>query len=115
MDTNNSELSYKKLSKLYSEHFSLGHINKDIGSKFFLISVICNLTKLAKQKNPDVTHWQIINKLAEGSGLPDNFLKGLAIVCGDFSYGCTEFPTFGVKQSEWISKAKEILLEYFPF
>ena len=47
--------------------------------------------------------------------LPEEFLKGLAIVCEDFSYGCTEFPTFGISQKELIPKAKEILNTYMPF
>lgn len=110
-----SDYSFDELRHMYSGYFSLGNLNKDISSKFFLISAICNLTKLAKAKCPDITHWQVIYKLADGMQLPEEFLKGLAIVCEDFSYGCTEFPTFGISQKELIPKAKEILNTYMPF
>jgi hypothetical protein len=54
-------------------------------------------------------------KLSKNLGLPDNFIKGLAIVCEDLSYDCTDFPTFGLKGKEILIKITEILKSYVPF
>lgn len=108
-------MSYNELRRVYDGNFSLGYLNKDIQSKFFLISAICEITRLAKQKKPDVTYWQIVYNISEKSGLPEKFLKGLAVVCEDFSYGCNEFPTFGVEKKNLIPKIQEILNSYLPF
>ena len=48
--------------------------------------------------------------------LPEKFIKGLAIMCEDFMYGCTEFPTFGIKTpAEMATQIGKILHEYLPF
>ena len=52
-------------------------------------------------KNPDVTYYQVVNKLA--------------IMSEDFAYGCKEFPTFGLKPKDMPNKVKEILNKYLPF
>ena len=45
-----------------------------------------------------------------------NFIKGLSIICDDFAYGCTEFPTFGIKTpGEMAKQVQSILSEYLPF
>jgi hypothetical protein len=54
-------------------------------------------------------------KISKNLGLPDEFIKGLAIVCEDLSYDCTEFPTFGLKGKEIVNKIVEILRSYVPF
>jgi hypothetical protein len=54
-------------------------------------------------------------KLSKNLGLPDEFIKGLAIVCEDFSYDCTDFPTFGLKGQDVIKEAVSILKSYIPF
>ena len=80
-----------------------------------LISLICYVTYKSKLKNPDTTHYMIIMKISKNLGLPDEFIKGLAIVCEDLSYDCTEFPTFGLKGKEIVNKIVEILRSYVPF
>lgn len=111
---NMSEISYKSLRNLYSEYFSLGHLNTDINSKFALISLICYITNKLKSKNPDVTYYQVIYKLAS-TLIREETIKGLSIMCEDFSYGCTEFPTFGIKDKDIPAKIKEILSNWTPF
>lgn len=108
-------LSYKQLLQLYSDHFSLGYLNTDFKNKMALISMICYLTYQLKLKKPDVTHYQIVMKMADGLGLPEDFLKGLSVVCDSFGYGCTEFPTFNLTAKEMIKSIKEILSKYIPF
>lgn len=108
------ELSYKSLQNLYSTYFTLGHINTDVNSKFALISLICYITNRLKSKNPDVTFYQVVYKLAS-TKIPEENIKGLSIMCKDFSYGCTEFPTFGISDKDIPNKIKEILSNWTPF
>lgn len=105
---------YEEMQRLYSQYFSLGHINSDINTKFALISLVCYLTEKLKEKKPDVTHYQVLRKLSEGV-VPEDTIKGLAVICSDFAYGCTEFPTFGIDDKNIPAKVKEILLKWLPF
>ena len=113
-------MKFKELQQLYSENFSLGYINagnnrSSIENRFVLISLVDYITYKAKLKNPDVTHYEIIMKLSKNLGLSDNFIKGLSIVCEDFSYQCTDFPTFGLKGQDIIKEAVAILKSCMPF
>lgn len=113
-------MKFKELQRFYSENFSLGYINSghdrsSIEERFVLISLIDFITYKAKLKNPDVTHYEIIMKLSKNLGLPNEFIKGLAIVCEDFAYQCTDFPTFGLKGNDIIKQAVSILKSYMPF
>lgn len=112
MDLNS--VSYDELKRFYSKYFSLGNINVDINTKFALISFICYLTLKIRDKKPNITCYQVIRKIV-GDSFPDNYVIGLTIICEDFSYGCTEFPTFGLKDKEIPGKIKEILLNWLPF
>lgn len=108
------DLSYKELERIYTENFSMGHLNRDINSKFALISLICYITEKLKSRSPDVTYYQIIYKISNGL-LPDKFIKSLAVICSDFSYGCKEFPTFGIPEKDMTKKIREILSDWTPF
>ena len=108
-------MNYKERCNVYNEYFSLGHLNSDIKDKFALISLLCEVTKLAKEKNPDASHYRILYKLNEDLHLPDNFIIGLSIICDDFAYGCKEFITFGLKPKDYITTIKNILSSYTPF
>lgn len=105
---------YNEMQDIYNRYFSLGCLNADINTKFALISLICYITEKVKSKKPDVTHYQIIRKLAEGI-LPEDQVKGLAVLCSDFAYGCTEFPTFGIDDKNVPLKIREILSKWTPF
>ena len=54
-------------------------------------------------------------KLSDKLGLPDKFIIGLSIVCKDFGYSCSEFPTFGLKGQDIIKEIRGILSSYLPF
>lgn len=113
-------MNFRELQRFYNENFSLGYINSGhnrsaIEERMILISLICYVTYKSKLKNPDTTHYQIIMKLSDKLGLPDNFIKGLAIICEDFSYQCTEFPTFGLKGQDILKEIRSILSGFLPF
>lgn len=105
---------YAEMQRIYSRYFSLGFLNKDLNTKFALISLIGYLTDKVKSKRPDTTHYQIIRKIA-GNDVEEDFVKGLAVVCSDFAYGCKEFPTFGIEDKNIPAKIKEILSDRLPF
>lgn len=105
-------LTFDDLQRLYTRHFSLGRLNSDLSDKLALISLICYTVQQVRKKNPRATYRDVINKLYP---LSDTFLDGIAIVCEDFAYGCTTFPTFGLSDKQIIAKIKEILDTYLPF
>lgn len=113
-----SKLSYEEMKKLYNCYFSLGNLNTDIGNKFALISLICYLTKMARNKKPDATCWQAIIKITDNnsSSYDEQFLKALSIVCEDYMTHSNEFLTFNLESTkEKIDKIKNILGTYLPF
>lgn len=115
-------MNFNELRKFYSEHYSLGYLNlpateghSSFERKLILISLICHVTYRTKLKNPDTTHYEVIRKITKNLNLPDEFIKGLAIVCEDMSYQCTEFPTFGLKGQDILKEIVNILNTYLPF
>lgn len=110
----NEPLTYHDLREIYTRNFSLGNLNTDINNKFALISLTAYVTYKLKQKKPDVTVYQVLQKITE-SKFSDDFIKGIAVMIEDFSYGCTQFPTFGIEPKKIPSKIKEIMDTYFPF
>jgi len=115
-------MKYKELEKLYKENFSTGYLNPKPTSsmtsferKLELISLICLVTYKMKLKNPDTTYYSVLMKLSDKLGLPDDFIKGLSIVCEDFGYQCTDFPNFGLKGQDIIKEIRGILNTYLPF
>ncbi len=115
-------MNFNELKRFYAEHYSLGYLNLPAANghssferKLILISLINYITYKTKLKNPDTTHYNVILKLSQHLALPDEFLKGLAIVCEDFGYNETEFPTFGLKGQDIVKEVVEILKSYLPF
>ena len=108
-------MDFNTLQKIYNENFSLGYLASDINTKFALISLICYIVTNMQKKKPDVTYYQVVHKLCETSGWPDNEVKGLAIMCEAFGYGCTEFPTFNVAPKEIPKTIRQILNKKLPF
>ena len=106
------DMTYKEMKDIYNENFSLGYLNVDVNNKFAVIA----LTWKAKQQKPDITPYKILMQITAKDPLPEKFIKGLAIMCEDFMYGCTEFPTFGIKTpAEMAKQIGKILHEYLPF
>lgn len=114
--------NFEELRKVYKEYFSLGYLNipeskehSAFERKIILISLICYIYEKNKPKNPDLTYYSLIYKLSKNLGLPEKFLKGIAIVCEDFAYGCHDFPTFGLKGQDILKEINSILKSYLPF
>ena len=110
--------SYKDLQNVYLKWFSLGGIAGEIDNKFALISLICALTAAQKNKNPDITCYEVIKKIIAKGGpqLTDDYLFGLSIVCEDFLKGSTKFNTCGLKTAkDMVEKINEILEKWLPF
>ena len=109
--------SYEEMKTLYSKYFSLDFLGSDINNKFALISLTCYLTSKLKAKKPDVTHLSILCAINNKgtTHVSEDFIKGLAVVCSDFAYGCTQFPTFGIEEKKIPIKIKEILSCWLPF
>ena len=103
-----------ELKELYNDNFTLSYLGEDINTKFALISLISYLQYKLKNKNPNITHYQIIKQIIKDQ-VPEKFIIGLSIMCEDLSYGCSEFPTFGLSDKEIPNKIKEILQKYLPF
>lgn len=110
-----SELSYRQLEDLYKQYFSTGNIAADINEKFALISLIGYIVYNMKKKKPDVSYYEVCYKLMEGLGFEEINIKALAIMVEDFSYGCKDYPTFGLSPKEMPKKIREILQKCMPF
>ena len=115
-------MKFEELRRFYSDNFSIGYLNPPPNNeqstferRLILISLICYITYKAKLKNPDTTYYEIIMKLSKNLGLSQNFIKGLAIVCEDFAYDCTDFPTFALKGQDIVKECVSILKSYIPF
>lgn len=106
------------LKEYYRDHFTLGCLACDIGSKFALISLICFLTKQARVKNPKATTLQVIQKVRQGKESHNSraLIMGLAVICDDFMRNTTEFLTFGMKTAkDMVTKINEILDGELPW
>jgi len=111
-------LSYEERKEIYSQYFSLGYLNTDIGSKFALISLICYLTHKMQLKKPDVTCYKVIMKIIDKESYKHDldFITNLSIICDDFMRNTSEFLTFDIKSGkEMAKKIREILGTYVPF
>lgn len=113
-------MSFNELRSIYLEHFSLGNIGVTEGrtaieNRFILISLIAHVYSKTKPKNPDLTYYSLIYKLCNNMGFDENFIQGLAITVEDFAYGCSVFPTFGLKGKEILSEIQKILKSWLPF
>lgn len=108
-------LTYKEKAEIFDNYFSLGYINSDINEKLALIALIGYTVMKIRKKTPSATYLQVVYKIASGMSIPEDFLDSIAIIAEDFSYKCTNFPTFGLKDKEIIPKIKDILNKYVPF
>lgn len=108
-------MTYRQLQDLFNKYFSLGNLNININNKFALISLICFITTSMRKKKPDVTYYEVVYKICDTLGFEDDFIKGLAIMCESFGYGCKEFPTFEIKPKDMVETCRNILKTYMPF
>lgn len=108
--------SYEELRNIYTKYFSMRNMGADINNKFGLLSLVGFLTDKARQKNPDASCYQVLMKVTSGRNFPDEYLKGLSIVCEDFMYNVKSFNTCGCKSAqEMIAQINNILDNWLPF
>ena len=90
-------------------------VMKESAEKFALISLLGYMVNSMKKKKPGVTYYEVTAKLAEKTGLDEDTIQTIAIITEDFSYGCTDFPTFGVQPKDMPTKIRELMGKFFPF
>ena len=98
----------------FNSYFSLSTLGNDFSSRIALITLICYLYNRLKPKQPDLTYWTLVYQLGNKL-LPENVLKGLSVICENFGYNCSEFPTFGIEDKKIPAKIKEIFANWLPF
>ena len=112
--------NYNDLRNLYTSKFSLGNLNSSLEEKLALIAMICYVTNSINKKRSDldkVTCFQIICKIGKEFNNPDmlEFFKSLGVICEDFMYGCTDFPTFGIEPKAMPKEILKLLNKWMPF
>jgi hypothetical protein len=82
-------ISFEKLSKIYSKYFTLGYLNTNLSDKLACIALTCYITNEVKKKNKNLTCYDVLLKVAKDSGEIEKktFLKSLAAICEDYMYG----------------------------
>lgn len=106
---------FKELNNLYHDNFSLGFISEDFSTKVALVSLLGYLVLKLKAKDSSISYLKVIKSLSKGMKLDPKFIYTLAIICEDFAYGCTSFPTFGIADKNIPAKIKELLEMHVPF
>lgn len=111
-------ISSEKLTALYEKYFSTCFLGKDLSNVLAVISLTCYVTTEIRKKGKNLNCYEVLLKIFKDSPehFKNTFLKSLGVICGDFMYGCTVFPDFGVKSSEMPKTIKKIIDENFcPF
>jgi len=109
------DIKYEELKRLHSQYFGFYHLNISLNEKFAVIAMICSIVNELKKKKPDITYYEIVNKLCSNKGFDKDFIWGLSIVCEDFGIDAKEIPNFGIKVAEMPKKVSELLNNYLPF
>lgn len=112
-----TNISFEKLSKVYSKYFSLGYINGELSDKLACISLTCYITNELRKKGKKVTCYEVLLKIGKDfRDLEKNtFLKSLGVICEDLMYGCKTFPDFGIQPKDMPMALKKLLDLYVPF
>lgn len=109
-----SEPTYEQMARVYSEWFTTGYLNS-MQDKLAMINLIGWLVTSLRKKKPDITYYQIVHKLAKGTGLTEMEIKKISIIAEDFAYKCDDFIDFGLKINKVPAKIHDILCKLSPF
>ena len=109
-----SEPTYKQMARVYNEWFTTGYLHS-MQDKLAMIDLLGWLVTSLRKKKPDITYYQIVNKLAKGTGLTDMEIKKISIIAEDFAYQCDDFIDFGLKLNEVPAKIHELFCKILPF
>ncbi len=105
--------THDELQEDYNHYFSLKFLNTSFSNKMCLLSLVCFITKKAREKKPEATCLQVLKKFAGERDLNSR----VAIICEDLLKDRDQnFPLFNFKSSkEMIDKINEIMDTYLPF
>ena len=110
-------ISFDKLSKIYTKYFTLNYLNSDMSDKLACIALTCYITNEVRKKGKKVTCYDVL--LSVCKDWPDiskySFLKSLGAICEDLMYGCKTFLDFGIPVKEMPKQLKKLLDNYCPF
>ena len=113
--------NYQELKDTYTSYYSVSNFNCSFEDRLTLIAIVCYITQKLREKNPDITCWEVLAKIVfkEGSYCDDFIaaIRGLAIMCEDFMQGTTgEIHKLDFKSNkEMIAEVKRILDTWIPF
>lgn len=108
------DIPYNTLVDDYRRNFSLENFKLNIEEKFCLIGLIVYLVEKNKSTKPDITYYKVIYALGKKQ-LPSEVIKGLAVVCEDFSKDTQTYPTYGIEKEQIIPTIQNFLGKYMPF
>ena len=110
-------ISFEKLSKIYTKYFTLGYLNSNMSDKLACIALTCYITNEFRKKGKKVTCYDVLKSVAKDwpKVSKDTFLKSLGAICEDFMYGCDTFLDFGIPVKEMPQQLKKLLDNYCPF
>ena len=108
-------MTYEQKLELYREEYEVWGF-KEFATEVKLISLVCALTKAARNSTPDVRPFDILVKLKPN-------IKGYAGLYQALSYKCEGLIKFGAvtsnygytKASEIVEEIKRILEDWVPF
>lgn len=116
---NIESLTYEDKSKLYTKCFGFGTLaSTKLNDKLILISLVALTANKLKQKNPELTTLELLEKITGGkdSIYFHEALENLALIVDDLSFGIDEFDPCGLTNSkDIINNIKELLETWLPF
>lgn len=113
--------NYQELKDTYNKYYGVCNFNGPFEDRITLIMSVCYITQKLREKNPDITCWEVLAKIIFKDGsYCDDFvaaIRGLAIMCEDFMQGITgKIPKLDFKSNkEMIAEVKRILDTWIPF
>lgn len=113
--------NYQELKQTYANYYGVCNFNGSFEDRITLIVSVCYITQKLREKNPDITCWEVLAKIAFKDGMYcDDYvaaIRGLAIMCEDFMQGAKgEVPKLDFKSNkEMIAEVKRILDTWIPF
>jgi len=118
-------MTIEGLNIAYSQSYSLGtNTTASLPEKFELLSLICYLTSIMKQKDSDkfksardVLEHLYGRKFALSTSGTDDYVIRLGIICDDLLYGVNPPPKPGdfKNASEIVSRIKDLISQWMPF
>ena len=110
-------ISFDKLSKIYTKYFTLNYLNSNMSDKLACIALTCYLTNHLRQKGHKLNCFDVLKSVTKDwpEVARNTFLKSLGAMCEDLMYGCDTFLDFGIPLKEMPKQLRKLLDNYCPF